>query len=66
MNITRDLNLNTFLTITSIFTVLNLYLVIKLTRLKSSFLFFGKADTIPKSEKNIAVKNEDSIGVVAQ
>lgn len=66
MNITRDLNLNTFLTITSIFTVLNLYLFIKLTRLKSSFLFFGKADTIPKPEKNIAVKNEDSIGVVTQ
>lgn len=51
MNSTRDLNLNTILTITSIFTVLNLYLVIKLTRLKSSFFFFGKADTIPKSEK---------------
>lgn len=63
MNITRDLNLNTFLTITSIFTVLNLYLVIKLTRLKSSFLFFGKDSKIGK---NIAVKNEDSIGVVTQ
>lgn len=56
MNITTDLNLNTFLTITSIFTVLNLYLVIKLTRLKSSFLFFGKADTIPKSEKILLQK----------
>lgn len=66
MNITTDLNLYTFLTITSIFTVLNLYLVIKLTRLKSSFLFFGKADTIPKSEKVLLLKNEDSIGVVTQ
>lgn len=66
MNITRDLNLNTFLTITSIFTVLNLYLVIKLTRLKSSFLFFEKSRYYSKIGKIIAVKNGDSIGVVTQ
>lgn len=64
MNIIIDLNFNIFLIIISIFIVLNLYLVIKFIRLKSSFFFFGKVDIILKLEKNIVVKNEDSIGVV--